>query len=128
VSRHIQNILAAAQIARGFLCVAAPSVLFSPGVADSGPEGCAAMRALSLIIGVQAVLCGGVVATTSFSSATFIFFAVLVCPLLAVDYYFYVSLPIFTEVILVDFALNIVVLGLCYWGYMRAAGREGVVR
>jgi hypothetical protein len=128
VSRHIQNILAAVQIARGFLCVAAPSVLFAPGVADSGPEGYAAMRALSLMIGVQAVLCGGVVATTSFTSATFAFFAALVCPLLAVDYYFYVSLPIFTEVILVDFALNIVVLGLCYWGYMRAAGREGAVR
>lgn len=68
--------------------------------------------------GAQACLCGIVVGLSQFRRITFIFFGVAgSIPFIVLNYYFLFVEPIFTNWLVLDFAGNLAIAGLCILGY-----------
>jgi hypothetical protein len=75
--------------------------------------------------GAQAVLAGLFIVTSRFTRWTFLVYGIALLPFFWFNWYFVFSLPVFTPFMALDFLGNVVMLGLCWFGW-QAARREGI--
>ncbi len=70
--------------------------------------------------GAQACLFALVAFTAIFTKRTFLFYGIALLPFFLFNYWFYFEVPLLTEVGLLDFAGNTVMLALCWHGWKTA--------
>lgn len=70
--------------------------------------------------GAQACLFALVAFTARFTKLTFAAYGIALLPFFVFNYWFYFRVPLLTEVGLLDFAGNAVMLGLCWHGWRVA--------
>ncbi len=117
----LQKALATVQISRGAFCIAVPGTVQAFGISPEFQIESPVLTVAIICMGIQAVLAGLLALTTILPRRAFLLFGLGVLPLLGIDYYFYVSMPLFTELVLLDFIANIILLALCIWGFQEAA-------
>ena len=67
--------------------------------------------------GAQAVLSGLFAAFSRFTRTTFLVYGLALLPFFAFNYWFVFVVPVFNELMLIDFAANVAMLALCVAGY-----------
>lgn len=70
--------------------------------------------------GAQACIFGVVALTARFTKMTFLTYGIALLPFFAFNYYFYFQVPVFSEIGLLDFVGNSIMLGLCWHGWRVA--------
>ena len=70
--------------------------------------------------GAQACLFALVAFTARFTRRTFLAYGIALLPFFVFNWYFYVRVPLLTELGLLDFAGNLVMLALCWHGWRVA--------
>ncbi len=70
--------------------------------------------------GAQACLFALVAFTAIFTKRTFLAYGIALLPFFVFNYWFYFKVPLLTEVGLVDFAGNSIMLALCWHGWRTA--------
>ena len=70
--------------------------------------------------GAQACLFALVAFTARFTRRTFLAYGVALLPFFAFNWYFYVRVPLLTELGMLDFAGNLAMLALCWHGWRVA--------
>lgn len=70
--------------------------------------------------GAQACLFALVAFTAIFTRRTFAAYGIALLPFFVFNYWFYVRVPLLNEVGLLDFAGNLIMLGLCWHGWRVA--------
>ena len=70
--------------------------------------------------GAQACLFALVSFTAVFTKRTFAAYGIALLPFFVFNYWFYVQVPLLTEIGLLDFAGNVIMLGLCWHGWKVA--------
>ncbi len=70
--------------------------------------------------GAQACLFALVAFTARFTRLTFIVYGIALLPFFVFNWYFYFKVPVLSEVGLLDFAGNVIMLGLCWHGWRVA--------
>lgn len=70
--------------------------------------------------GAQACLFALVAFTANFTRRTFLAIGLALLPFFAFNYWFYFQIPLLTEVGLLDFVGNAIMLGLCWHGWRVA--------
>ena len=71
--------------------------------------------------GAQACLFALVAFTARFTRLTFAVYGMALLPFFVFNYWFYFRVPLVNELMLVDFAGNCIMLGLCWHGWKVAA-------
>jgi hypothetical protein len=71
--------------------------------------------------GAQAVLSGLFAAFSIFTRTTFMVYGIALLPFFGFNYYFLYVEPVFTAWMFMDFGANLVMLGLCAWGWRLMA-------
>lgn len=67
--------------------------------------------------GAQACLAGLFAATSIFTRTTFLIFGIALLPFFLFDYWFTRVDPVFNSLGAIDLLGNIIMLGLCFWGW-----------
>lgn len=70
--------------------------------------------------GAQACLFALVAFTAVFTRRTFLAYGIALLPFFAFNYYFYLEVPLLTEIGLLDFVGNSIMLALCWHGWRVA--------
>jgi hypothetical protein len=70
--------------------------------------------------GAQACIFGLVAMTARFRKITFLTYGIVLLPFFAFNYYYYFQVPVLTEVGLLDFVGNSIMLALCWHGWRVA--------
>ena len=70
--------------------------------------------------GAQACIFGIVAMTAQFRKITFLTYGVVLLPFFVFNYYYYFVVPVLTEVGLLDFVGNTIMLALCWHGWRVA--------
>ena len=70
--------------------------------------------------GAQACLFALVAFTARFTRLTFAAYGIALLPFFAFNYWFYFEVPLLTEIGMLDFVGNLVMLGLCWHGWKVA--------
>ncbi|WP_379549728.1 hypothetical protein [Qipengyuania sp. DGS5-3] len=70
--------------------------------------------------GAQACLFALVAFTARFTRLTFLAYGIVLLPFFAFNYYFYFVVPVLTEIGLLDFAGNTIMIALCWHGWRVA--------
>ena len=73
--------------------------------------------------GAQAILSGLFAAFSRFTRTTFLVYGIALLPFFWFNYWFVFVVPVFNQLMLIDFAANVAMLALCVIGY-RASARE----
>lgn len=124
---RLQYALASVFFVLGGWCVAAPTsvvaLAFRPAYRSTEPI----VPLIVACFGTQALISGLFAATTRFTRWTFLFYAVALTPFFVGDVYFYLVKPVLTEVGLLDFVGNLVMLALCVFGWRQAAAPPGEI-
>ena len=97
--------------------------LFLPGQVERlgfRPEYLHASTTTAVLIGcfgAQAILSGLFAAFSRFTRTTFLVYGVALLPFFWFNYWFVFVVPVFNELMLIDFAANLAMLALCVAGY-----------
>lgn len=70
--------------------------------------------------GAQACIFGIVAMTARFTKMTFLSYGIVLLPFFLFNYYYYFEVPVLTEIGLIDFVGNTIMLALCWHGYRAA--------
>jgi predicted membrane channel-forming protein YqfA (hemolysin III family) len=119
-TRHLQYALAAVFFVLGGWCVVAPENVIALGVRPAYRSDAPIVPLLVACFGSQALISGLFAATSRFSRTTFLVYGIALLPFFVFDAYFYAVKPILTEVGLVDFIGNLVMVVACWFGWKRA--------
>jgi hypothetical protein len=74
--------------------------------------------------GAQACLAGLFIAFSQFTRTTFLAYGIALLPFFGFNYWFTRVEPVFNSLGLIDLVGNIVMLGLCYFGWRKAGETE----
>jgi len=125
--RQIQWLLASVFFVLGGWCLVSPASVMAltirPEYQTDHPTALLALGAF----GAQAIIAGLFAAFSRFTRATFLAYGIGLLPFFVFDYWFYVVVPVFTPLGMLDAVGNVVMLGLCWMGW-QAAGREATSR
>ncbi len=118
--RQIQNLLALIFIGLGGWCLVTPHMVEGLVLRPEYQELTLASAVLFGCFGAQAVLCGTVIAFSTFTRKTFLVFGLIASvPFFVFNAYFYFVARMFTEWMLLDFVGNTAILALCLYGAAR---------
>ena len=121
--RTIQWLLACVFFVLGGWCLVSPSSVIAlcvtPAYRSDAPLAVFAVACF----GAPAVLSGLFAAATRFSKWTFLAYGLALLPFFYFDWYFTAVVPLFTALGLMDAVGNVLMLGLCLFGW-RAASRR----
>jgi hypothetical protein len=118
--RLIQRILAAVYLGLGAWCLLWPQSIQDLSLRTEFRSEAPALNLTLACFGAQAMLTGLLAATARFTRTTFLWFGLATLPFFVFNYYFYFVVPMFTEVMAVDFVGNIVLLSFCTYGYLKS--------
>jgi hypothetical protein len=117
MSALLQRLIAMPFLGLGAWC------LFFPGMVEQlvlRPEhyiNTPSSRLLIGCFGAQAILSGLFAAFSIFTRRTFLVYGLALLPFFWFNYYFVFVTPILNGWMALDFGANLVMLGLCIWGY-----------
>jgi hypothetical protein len=80
-----------------------------------------ASRVLLGCFGAQALISGLFAAFSRFTRLTFLVYGIALLPFFWFNYHFTMIVPIFTPVMLIDLVSNLIMLGLCVFGWRALA-------
>jgi hypothetical protein len=115
-----QRLIAAPFLVLGAWCVFMPGTVERLGVRPEYYHGDTATALWIGCFGAQAVLSGLFAAFSRFTRTTFLVYAVALLPFFAFNYWFVFVVPVFNELMLIDFVCNAAMLVLCVVGYRRS--------
>ena len=117
-ARHVQYLLAFIFLGLGGWCLVAPAQVESLGLRPEFQHNSMTSALLIGCFGAQAVLAGTLIATTIFPARAFLIFGLIgSVPFFVFNYYFYFSLRMFTDWMLLDFVGNAGILACGIAGY-----------
>ncbi len=119
-TRRIQLAIAFVFLGLGGWCLVHPSSVIALTVRPEYRVDHVLLRVTLGAFGAQAMLVGVLAAFASFSRRTFLAFGLAVLPFFGFDVWFYVVVPLFNELILLDVAGNVALVALCWCGYARS--------
>jgi len=115
-----QRLIAAVFLTLGGWSLLSPSSVIDLAIRpDYRSDDFLATFALSCF-GAQACLFGLVALTARFTKLTFASYGFALLPFIVFNWYFYFEVPVLTELGLLDFVGNAVMLGLCWHGWRVA--------
>ena len=118
--RRIQILLASVFLGLGAWALLFPSQVLRLGLRPELYTGDQVTAVIMGCFGAQAVLGGTIMLLSRFTPQTFLVFGFLgSIPFFGFNYYFVYVEPIFSRWMLVDFAGNIAIFGLCAIGYLK---------
>ena len=100
----------------GGLCLFAPGGVERLVITPAYQHNSVTTHILIGLFGSQSILVGMFVALSRFSRTTFIAYGIAILPFLLFNCYFSLVIPVFNTWMAVDFAGNLMMLGLCIWG------------
>ena len=119
-TRHLQLFLASVFFILGGWCVVAPmsvvALCFRPEFQSSSPL-------VPILVGSfdsQALISGLFAAFAKFTRGTFLAYGIGLLPFFGFDAYFYLVRPVLTEIGMADLLGNIIMLGICIYGWRKA--------
>jgi len=116
-----QRMIAAPFLVLGAWCLVAPGIVERLGVRPEYYHGDTATALWIACFGAQAVLSGLFAAFSRFTRTTFLVYGVALLPFFGFNYWFVFVVPVFNELMLVDFLCNAAMLALCVVGYRGSA-------
>ena len=116
-ARRWQLLIALVFLGLGGWCLVAPMTIVELTVRPQYRNDLALTAITIGAFGAQAMLVGLVSATSNFTSRTFAALGLAMLPFFVFDWWFYAVQPIFNELILLDVAGNIAMLGACIRGW-----------
>lgn len=115
-----QRLIAMVFLTLGGWCLLSPSSVIELAIRpDYRSDDFLATFALACF-GAQACLFGLVAMTARFTKLTFAAYGVALLPFFAFNWYFYFEVPVLSEVGLLDFVGNSIMLALCWHGWRVA--------
>ena len=117
-----QRLIAAPFLVLGAWCLLAPRMVERLGVRPEYYHGDTTTALLIGCFGAQAVLSGLFAAFSRFTRTTFLVYGIALLPFFWFNYWFVFVVPVFNELMLVDFASNAAMLALCVVGYRKSTG------
>ena len=115
-----QRCIAAIFLVLGAWSLVAPQSVLSLGLRPEYQSADPIVELLMACFGAQAVLAGLFAAFSLFTRRTFMVFAIALLPFFVFDYWFYAVEPMLTEIGLLDVVGNIIMLWLCWIGWIRS--------
>jgi hypothetical protein len=120
-ARIAQWLLAAPFLVLGGWCLLFPGMVEALSLTPEHLIDTPASRVLLGCFGAQAVLSGLFAAFSRFTRLTFVVYGIALLPFFWFNYYFTVIVPIFTPIMLIDVVSNLIMLGLCIFGWRALA-------
>lgn len=120
-----QRLIALVFLGLGGWCLATPSSIIELTVLAEHRNDLPLTTVTIGAFGAQATLVGLVSATSRYTPTTFLALGAALLPFFIFDWWFYAFRPLFNELILLDVAGNLAMLGACARGYwlLRMAER-----
>lgn len=116
-----QRLIAVPFLGLGAWCLVAPGMVERLGVRPEYYHGDTTTALLMGCFGAQAVLSGLFAAFSRFTRTTFLVYGIALLPFFWFNYWFVFVVPVFNELMLVDFVSNAAMLLLCVVGYRGSA-------
>jgi hypothetical protein len=115
-----QRLIAAPFLVLGAWCVFMPGTVERLGVRPEYYHGDTATALWIGCFGAQAVLSGLFAASSRFTRTTFLVYGIALLPFFGFNYWFVFVVPVFNELMLIDFVSNAAMLALCVVGYRKS--------
>ncbi|SEH13632.1 hypothetical protein SAMN05428974_0865 [Sphingopyxis sp. YR583] len=115
-----QRLLALPFLILGGWCLFAPHMVERLSIAPDYRHLSTTSALLIGCFGAQAVLGGLFIAFSRWTRGTFAIYAAALLPFFWFNYYFVFVVPVMTRWMALDLVSNLVMLGLCLWGYRVA--------
>lgn len=116
-----QRLIAVPFLGLGAWCLLAPGMVERLGVRPEYYHGDTTTALLMGCFGAQAVLSGLFAGFSRFTRTTFLVYGIALLPFFWFNYWFVFVVPVFNELMLVDFVSNAAMLALCVVGYRNSA-------
>ena len=114
--RLLQMLIALPFLLVGGLCLFAPGGVERSVITPAYQHNSATTHILIALFGSQSILVGIFAALSRFERKTFIVYGIAILPFLLSNYYLSIVIPVFNGWMAVDFAGNLMMLGVCIWG------------
>lgn len=118
-----QRLIAVPFLVLGAWCLILPGQVERLGFRPEYLHASTTTAVLMGCFGAQAILSGLFAAFSRFTRTTFLVYGIALLPFFWFNYWFVFVVPVFNQLMLIDFAANVAMLALCVIGY-RASARE----
>lgn len=118
-----QRLIAVPFLVLGAWCLVLPGQVERLGFRPEYLHASTTTAVLMGCFGAQAILSGLFAAFSRFTRTTFLVYGIALLPFFWFNYWFVFVVPVFNQLMLIDFAANVAMLALCVIGY-RASARE----
>ena len=115
-----QRLIAAPFLVLGAWCLIAPGTVERIMVRPEYFHGSTTTALFIGCFGAQAVLSGLFAAFSRFTRTTFLVYGIALLPFFGFNYWFVFVVPVFNELMLIDFVSNAAMLALCVVGYRKS--------
>ena len=115
-----QRLIATPFLVLGAWCLLAPAMVERLVVRPEYFHGSTTTALLIGCFGAQAVLSGLFAAFSRFTRATFLVYGIALLPFFGFNYWFVFVVPVFNQLMLVDFVSNAAMLALCVVGNRKS--------
>ena len=119
-TKHLQLFLASVFFILGGWCVIAPMSVVALCIRPEFHSTSPLVPILVGCFGSQALISGLFAGFAKFTRATFLAYGIGLLPFFGFDAYFYLVRPVLTEFGMVDLVGNIIMLGICIYGWRAA--------
>lgn len=121
-STEIQYCLAAVFFVLGGWCLIAPGSVMELAIRPAYQSHAPLVPILIGAFGAQALIAGLFAAFSTFTRMTFLVYGIALLPFFVFDWWFYVRIPMLTEIGLLDALGNVIMLLLCGMGWRALGG------
>ena len=121
--RAIQTGIATVVLILGAWCLLAPASVVELTVRPEHQSDALIVLVAVGAFGAQAMIAGLFAGFSRFTREIFGAYAIMLVPFFVFDWWFYAVEPLFNELILLDALGNVIMLGLCIWGWRLTTPR-----
>jgi hypothetical protein len=124
-ARQLQYVIAAVFLVLGAWCLVSPASVIALTVRPEHQSSDPLLLLTLAAFGSQAVLSGLFAGFSVFTRTTFLVYGIALLPFFVFNYWYYFVEPLFNELILLDTLGNIIMLAMCWRGYVLLSPRAG---
>jgi hypothetical protein len=115
--RTLQWLLASVFFVLGGWCLISPDTMLALCIRPAWRSASPIVPVLAGAFGAQALIAGLFAATARFTRTTWLAYGLALLPFFVFDWWFYVRVPMLTEIGLIDVLGNVVMLIVCWLGW-----------